>query len=159
DQIELASSSGWCEHAMHGRREHQVVKADPGTSTGQGKLRRFRDVRARKREGGGRQQHRDGGGSDHGRTFLFHAAEGIVELPSIVMLPTTSPGIMVSVAKRSSTNRDAASNGGRWVLFMPTIPPKPASIRVKIWRRLQTIGAVGLRGAVYALPNREECIE
>jgi len=44
-------------------------------------------------------------------------------------------------------------------LFMPTIPAKPASVRVKIWRRLQAIGAVGLRGALYALPNREECVE
>jgi hypothetical protein len=42
---------------------------------------------------------------------------------------------------------------------MPTIPAKPASVRVKIWRRLQAIGAVNLRGAVYALPNREECVE
>jgi hypothetical protein len=51
------------------------------------------------------------------------------------------------------------SNGARWVLFMPTIPAKPASVRVKIWRRLQAIGAIGLRGSVYALPNREECVE
>jgi hypothetical protein len=42
---------------------------------------------------------------------------------------------------------------------MPTIPAKPASVRVKIWRRLQAVGAVGLRGSVYALPNREECVE
>ncbi|MCX5745325.1 MAG: chromate resistance protein [Proteobacteria bacterium] len=46
-----------------------------------------------------------------------------------------------------------------WVLFMPTIPARPASVRVKIWRRLQAVGAVGLRGAVYALPNREACVE
>lgn len=45
------------------------------------------------------------------------------------------------------------------MLFMPTIPSKPASVRVKIWRRLQAVGAVGLRGSVYALPNREECVE
>jgi hypothetical protein len=51
------------------------------------------------------------------------------------------------------------SDVARWVLFMPTIPAKPASVRVKIWRRLQAIGAVGLRGSVYALPNREECVE
>jgi len=42
---------------------------------------------------------------------------------------------------------------------MPTIPAKPASVRVRIWRRLQAIGAVNLRGAVYVLPNREDCIE
>jgi hypothetical protein len=42
---------------------------------------------------------------------------------------------------------------------MPTIPARPASVRVRIWRRLQAIGAVNLRGAVYVLPNREECVE
>src|SRR3954471_18270298 len=47
----------------------------------------------------------------------------------------------------------------RWIMFMPTIPAKPASVRVKIWRRLQAIGAVNLRGAVYVLPNRDACVE
>jgi hypothetical protein len=42
---------------------------------------------------------------------------------------------------------------------MPSIPAKPASVRVKVWRRLQSIGAVGLRGAVYVLPNQDECVE
>jgi hypothetical protein len=55
--------------------------------------------------------------------------------------------------------RSAAATGARWVLFMPTIPAKPASVRVRIWRRLQAIGAVNLRGAVYVLPNRDECVE
>lgn len=61
--------------------------------------------------------------------------------------------------KRSKPNGHTPGNGARWVLFMPSIPAKPASIRVKIWRRLQAIGAVGLRGSLYALPNREECVE
>src|SRR5258706_5956749 len=51
------------------------------------------------------------------------------------------------------------TRGARWILFMPTIPAKPASVRVRIWRRLQAIGAVNLRGAVYVLPNHEECVE
>src|SRR5690349_8030971 len=55
--------------------------------------------------------------------------------------------------------KPAASFEARWLLFMPTIPTKPASLRVKVWRRLQSIGAVNLRGAVYVLPNREECLE
>jgi hypothetical protein len=61
--------------------------------------------------------------------------------------------------ERSAKRGHAPREGARWVLFMPTIPSKPASVRVKIWRRLQAIGAVGLRGSVYALPNREECVE
>jgi hypothetical protein len=51
------------------------------------------------------------------------------------------------------------TSSARWILFMPTIPAKPASVRVRIWRRLQALGAVTLRGAVYVLPNREECVE
>jgi hypothetical protein len=61
--------------------------------------------------------------------------------------------------ERSKKNGHTPSNGARWVLFMPSIPAKPASVRVKIWRRLQAVGAVGLRGSLYALPNREECVE
>jgi hypothetical protein len=57
------------------------------------------------------------------------------------------------------TRESKGDAGPRWVLFMPTIPAKPASVRVKIWRRLQAIGAVGLRGSVYALPNRDQCVE
>jgi hypothetical protein len=47
----------------------------------------------------------------------------------------------------------------RWVLLMPNIPSRPSYLRVKIWRRLQTIGAVAIKNSVYALPNREECVE
>jgi hypothetical protein len=68
--------------------------------------------------------------------------------------------MMVAMARRRSTKTEhTPSNGARWVLFMPSIPAKPASVRVKIWRRLQAVGAVGLRGSLYALPNREECVE
>src|SRR5262245_38013841 len=38
---------------------------------------------------------------------------------------------------------------------MHQIPPKPSYLRVKVWRRLQTIGAVALKNSVYALPNTE----
>jgi hypothetical protein len=61
--------------------------------------------------------------------------------------------------KRSPKKEHTPREGARWVLFMPTIPAKPASVRVKIWRRLQAVGAIGLRGSVYALPNRDECVE
>lgn len=69
-------------------------------------------------------------------------------------------GMMAAMArKRSPQKEHTPREGARWVLFMPTIPSKPASVRVKIWRRLQAVGAIGLRGSVYALPNREECVE
>jgi hypothetical protein len=42
---------------------------------------------------------------------------------------------------------------------MPKIPNSPAYTRVKIWRRLQALGAVMIKNSVYVLPNREECVE
>ncbi len=62
-------------------------------------------------------------------------------------------------SRKLPTRRPESATGARWILFMPTIPSKPASVRVRVWRRLQAIGAVNLRGAVYVLPNRDECVE
>jgi hypothetical protein len=42
---------------------------------------------------------------------------------------------------------------------MHQIPPKPDYFRVKIGRRLESIGAVALKNSVYVLPNRESCLE
>ncbi len=44
----------------------------------------------------------------------------------------------------------------------PADPPaaaKPAYLRVKVWRRLQTLGAVPVKNAVYALPANEQAQE
>lgn len=44
----------------------------------------------------------------------------------------------------------------RWLLLIHQLPAKPAYARVKVWRRLQALGAVTVKGSVYALPaNRE----
>ncbi|NWP00884.1 ChrB protein, partial [Escherichia coli] len=42
------------------------------------------------------------------------------------------------------------------MLLIPQLPAKPAYLRVKVWRRLQAIGAAPLKNAVHALPNRED---
>src|SRR5437763_13986408 len=43
----------------------------------------------------------------------------------------------------------------RWLLLIHQLPPKPAYLRVKIWRRLQAIGAVTVKNSVYVLPANE----
>ena len=43
-----------------------------------------------------------------------------------------------------------------WLLLVHQLPAKPAYLRVKIWRRLQDIGAVAVKNAVHALPMNEE---
>jgi hypothetical protein len=48
---------------------------------------------------------------------------------------------------------------GRWLLLIHQLPPKPDYFRVKIWRRLQGIGAVAIKNSVYALPFTAQAIE
>lgn len=47
----------------------------------------------------------------------------------------------------------------KWLLFIYSVPSKPVSIRVKIWRKLAKAGAIKLKGAVYILPYSEEHYE
>src|SRR5512147_2985035 len=47
----------------------------------------------------------------------------------------------------------------RWLLMVHQLPAKPAYFRVKTWRRLQGIGAVGIKNSVYALPANDETQE
>src|SRR2546423_15668322 len=42
-----------------------------------------------------------------------------------------------------------------WLLLIHQLPAKPAYLRVKIWRRLQSIGAIAVKNAVHALPMSE----
>jgi hypothetical protein len=46
-----------------------------------------------------------------------------------------------------------------WLLLIHQLPPKPAYFRVKIWRRLQALGAVAIKGSVYALPANDQTQE
>lgn len=46
-----------------------------------------------------------------------------------------------------------------WLLIFYSVPSKPVSNRMKIWRRLSKVGAIPLKGAVYILPYNEEHYE
>ncbi|OGW57645.1 MAG: hypothetical protein A2Z09_00965 [Nitrospirae bacterium RBG_16_43_8] len=46
-----------------------------------------------------------------------------------------------------------------WLLFFYSVPSKPVSSRMKVWRKLAKAGAVQLKGAVYILPNSDEHYE
>jgi hypothetical protein len=46
-----------------------------------------------------------------------------------------------------------------WLLLIHQLPAKPAYLRVKIWRRLQSMGAIAVKNAVHALPMNEETQE
>lgn len=46
-----------------------------------------------------------------------------------------------------------------WLLFFYSVPSKPVSNRMKIWRRLTQAGALPFKGAAYILPYSEEHYE
>lgn len=41
----------------------------------------------------------------------------------------------------------------RWLLFVHQLPSTPSNLRVRTWRRLQQLGALPIKQAVYALPD------
>lgn len=46
-----------------------------------------------------------------------------------------------------------------WLLLAYQLPARPPHLRVRIWRRLQLIGAAVLRNSIYVLPNTSEARE
>ena len=53
----------------------------------------------------------------------------------------------------------AAPGRRRWLLLVHQIPSHPSNLRVTTWRRLQQIGAIPLKQAVYALPDTPDARE
>src|SRR3970040_1278794 len=51
------------------------------------------------------------------------------------------------------------STDGHWLLLIHQLPPKPNYFRVKIWRRLQRLGAVAIKNSVYVLPKNDQTQE
>ena len=51
------------------------------------------------------------------------------------------------------------STAPRWLLLIHQIPPRPAYFRAKVGRRLQRLGAVPIKNAVYVLPSNEQTRE
>ena len=47
----------------------------------------------------------------------------------------------------------------RWLTLLMTLPPTPTRHRVGVWRKLQRMGAVRLRGSAWILPENAETTE
>src|SRR5919108_507299 len=56
-------------------------------------------------------------------------------------------------------NESKSSNEEHWLMLIHQLPPKPDYFRVKIWRRLQRLGAVAIKNSVYVLPKNEQTQE
>jgi len=46
-----------------------------------------------------------------------------------------------------------------WILLIHQLPPKPTNLRVRMWRKLQKLGAVAIKNSVYVLPFNEKTHE
>jgi hypothetical protein len=46
-----------------------------------------------------------------------------------------------------------------WYLLVHQLPPRPLYLRAKVRQRLAKVGAVALKGSVYVLPRRDDCLE
>jgi hypothetical protein len=61
--------------------------------------------------------------------------------------------------KRAKIKRPVKSHKDKnktgWLIFFYSVPSKPVSNRVKIWRRLSKTGAVQLKDSVYILPHND----
>jgi len=54
---------------------------------------------------------------------------------------------------------EAPAGPDRWLLLIHQLPAKPAYFRVKVWRRLQALGAITVKNSVYVLPATEQAQE
>src|SRR5260221_9164644 len=70
---------------------------------------------------------------------------------SLSMPPRTKPQIPIPSAPPTAA--------APWLLLVHQLPPQPAYLRVKIWRRLQGLGAVSVKNSVYVLPTSEQARE
>jgi hypothetical protein len=60
---------------------------------------------------------------------------------------------------RARTAARRPSGTRRWLLFVHQLPSSPSNIRVRTWRRLQQLGAVVVKQAVYVLPDTADSRE
>jgi hypothetical protein len=56
-------------------------------------------------------------------------------------------------ADRAALQHAAAPAAARWLLFVHQLPPTGSNLRVRTWRRLQQLGALAIKQAVYVLPD------
>jgi hypothetical protein len=53
----------------------------------------------------------------------------------------------------STAPNDTQRSAHRWLILVHQLPAQPSNLRVRTWRRLQQIGALAVKQAVYVLPD------
>jgi len=65
--------------------------------------------------------------------------------------------VFLAAPVRNQWRRVATRN--RWLLLIHQIPREPSYFRVKVWRRLQRLGAVAIKNSVYVMPRSDQALE
>jgi hypothetical protein len=58
-----------------------------------------------------------------------------------------------AAAGAAAVRRNPAVKAPRWLLMVHQLPARPSNLRVRTWRRLQQLGAIAVKQAVYVLPD------
>jgi len=61
--------------------------------------------------------------------------------------------------KATSVVKKLSKDERRWLVFFYSVPSRPVSSRMKIWRKLLKAGALLFKGSVYLLPDSEDNYE
>ncbi len=72
---------------------------------------------------------------------------------SLLQLSVTPVTIIFLLHMKSKTSNQ------EWILLIHQLPPHPTNLRVRIWRKLQRLGAVAIKNSVYVLPFNEKTRE
>lgn len=74
-------------------------------------------------------------------------------------LPATAAERPTSAVAAAAAHPGASPGTHRWLLLVHQLAAKPSNLRVRTWRRLQQLGAVAVKQAVYVLPDSSSARE
>ena len=76
----------------------------------------------------------------------------VIHLAASLLCNVTPVTLHITLSKQIFTPRN-------WVLLVHQLPARPTNLRVRIWRKLQKLGAVSIKNSVYILPANEKTHE
>jgi hypothetical protein len=69
------------------------------------------------------------------------------------------PGNVTPVTLRITLSSQKNKASQSWILVVHQLPARPTNLRVRIWRKLQKLGAIAIKNSVYVLPANEKTHE
>ena len=66
---------------------------------------------------------------------------------------------LVTIRSMLQKKQAGSASTHEWVMLIHQLPPRPTNLRVRIWRKLQKLGAIAIKNSVYVLPANEKTNE